>query len=197
MNAHEPVFAGYLPKVVYEPDWNIIKQVASVSGCQSEGPVPKEDSLAYWQYNRAFFYPTVALALAVAEPGAAIFGYWIYPVLFDGAEGPRPIDLNAMFDSNDTSLPAESPSPPWWVLGYDAVAFETEYRCWGCSPLTCNGYATDEDGPRPVNRYGLLRTPEAAFEAALLFQAEQPEPGTYLVFRVEVPPESPLLSLEP
>ncbi|RYG44429.1 hypothetical protein EON79_14915 [bacterium] len=217
MSIPEPIFGGYLPKVIYPLEWDRLIHVASVSGCLSDGPSPIEGRLAYWQFNRARFYHTEEMARAVLpteedadrgdswvhnavcgeDPAVAMFGYWIYPLLFDQPDGPRRIDLNAMFDPNIAPLPAEPPIPAWKVLGYDAVAFENDHGCWGCSPLTCNGYVTDEDGPRPVNRYGLLRTPEAAFEAARLFQAEQPEPGTYLVFRVEVPPDSPLLSLEP
>jgi len=56
----------------------------------------------------------------------------------------------------------------------------------------------DEDVTLPepvfvVNRYCLLASLDAAVDAAKLFQAEQPEPGTYLIVRVEA--STPILPL--
>jgi hypothetical protein len=73
--------------------------------------------------------------------------------------------------------------PDYECLGWDAVGTWFgigQSATFDCSPLTCNGLASEI----PANRFGLLDTIEEAVSVAARFAREQPEPGTY--FLVEV-----------
>ncbi|CAN5664722.1 hypothetical protein BH11ARM2_BH11ARM2_00180 [soil metagenome] len=186
MDAPDPIFAGYLAKVVFEPGWPTISTIASVSGCMSEWPSLERSTLA-WSFNRAKLYASEDAAAEVGEEGATLFAFWIYPVVFDTEGRPQTIDLDGLFPTDLPQLPHHQPLPPAKVLGYDVLAYESEDPLWGCSPLSCNGYGTSEKGEFPIDDRCLLRDLDTAFAAARCFQREQPEPGTYLVVRVEVP----------
>jgi hypothetical protein len=79
--------------------------------------------------------------------------------------------------------------PGYRSLGFD-VAGKLDYGIWGfgCSPLSCNGLATEY----PVNAHCLLDDLDAAFAAAQRFSIEKPEPGKYIVAEVLVAGDDPI-----
>jgi hypothetical protein len=68
-----------------------------------------------------------------------------------------------------------------WFAGFDVVSVGAT-RTFECSPLSCNQLA----GEVPVNRHCLVDGLERALQVARRFEAEQPEPGTFVVVDVLV-----------
>ncbi|MCH8275647.1 MAG: hypothetical protein IH851_12760 [Armatimonadetes bacterium] len=200
MGLPPPVFMGYYPKCVYVPegegvDWGNVKEICSVSDCISDGVI-HEDHIPWHTFNRAFRYNSQTEAVRAAggpgEQGVEVFAYSIYPVRFTRDGKLEIIDLDDMFDQSLPALPDFQPDPRFKEIGFDVVAFEFDDRTfddrtadvvrgyWGCSPLSCNGYASQFG----VNRCCLIDDLATAVEAAKCFQREQPEPGEYFVVRV-------------
>jgi len=202
MTLPEPVFIGYCPKHLHNPGWDKIGVVCSVSSCISES-VSYDEGVPWWTCNRALFYNTVEDARAAGGPQKEepirVCDYWLYPVRFDDKGETELLDVSRLFPTNTADLPEGAPRPPWFLLGFDVPAWDSSIDgvdgMWGCSPLSCNGYglSTDcNDGIHgfPVNEYCLLDSLEMAVKAAKCFQHEQPEPGTYVIVKVEAPTPS-------
>src|SRR5436190_2507921 len=187
----EPVFLGFCVKKPWVPsgEWfqpvdTHVVAVCSVSECLAKRPPHWIDR---WDFNRACCYDGEAAALATIPPGDenhfACFAYRLLPVTCD-AEGRRvPVDPDTLFDPRLPclpSLPARDATPARYArLGYDVVSVGTTMG-FECSPLSCNGMANE----LPVNPYCLVDELARAFAIARQFNAEQPEPGYYVVVEV-------------
>jgi hypothetical protein len=176
-------FAGYFPKhVVPRPDWLVcptVVDICSVSACVSDRP---REWVGHWLHNDLGLYGTPDIARRVigpADPPMRIFAYRVSTVRF--IEGlPQP------WDWPEDARPI--PMPDTYVsLGFDAAhKYMDGILGFECSPLSCNGLASEW----PVNRHCLLDDLGTAIEAAEAFSISQPEPGMYYVVEVLAEPET-------
>ena len=191
-----PIFLGYRAKQPWTPDpkwWpaeaSNVEHVCSVSDCLCE---PPPGFVERWDFNRAYCYPTEALALATVPEGRVrdypLFAYWFMPVARDAAGREYPLSPHDHFVSDGEPL---SPDPgelrDYEVLGYDIVSTQgTASYGFECSPLSCNGMAERVN----VNRFCLVDRLDVALEAARTWNAEElppeelVEPGNYIVVKV-------------
>jgi hypothetical protein len=155
-----------------------VREICSVSECMSPGA---PDWMRQWRHNGFGWFNTVDDALA-AVPGEErrqfrLFAYRIHPEVFRGRERmavTSPADVRP------------APLPDGFVsLGYDSASRSSEAGLGlECSPLSCNGLASE----LTVNEHCLFPTLDAALAGAGRFALEQPEPGDYYVVEVlEVP----------
>jgi hypothetical protein len=180
--------AGYFArKVVPKPDHLEaagVREICSVSECISPGA---NDWVRHWRHNRFGWFNTADDALAVVPHGERrhfrLFAYRVHPELFRGRE-------RVAFTPPADVRPA--PLPDGFVSrGFDSASRSSEAGLGlECSPLSCNGLASEI----AVNEYCLFPTLEAAIAGAARFALEQPEPGDYYVVEVFEAPES---SIEP
>jgi len=102
-----------------------------------------------------------------------LFAYRIHPELFRGRER-RPLALPD--DVRPDALPTGFRS-----IGFDSASRSSEAGpSLECSPLSCNGLATE----LLVNEHCLFQTLDDAIAGAARFANEQPEPGDYYVVEV-------------
>jgi ankyrin repeat protein len=114
----------------------------------------------------------------------ATYAYRAYPLLFDTSGVPRPLKPSELLGKR-----ARRPRPPvlehYTWLGYDVTECTIE-QSWGmgCSPLSpgCNSVAYEMG--TIVNRYCLVDDLAAAYDLAILFGVQQPEPGPYIIVEV-------------
>ena len=168
--------AGYFPKhVAGRPDWLCAPQVQdvySVSACVSEAP---DGWVERWLHNDLGLYNTGEQALSVIPPGAPpmkLFAYKLSSVRYD--EG-RP---------EEWPWPSVSPEPlpdSFRSFGFDVVSKTgDDVLGFECSPLSCNGLASEWH----ANAHCLLDTLEQALEAARQFSVSGAEPGEYYIAEV-------------
>jgi hypothetical protein len=182
------IFLGFRMKKPWSPDlsWSPrnagVTEVCSVSDCLAG---PPDGWIDRWDFNRAGCYATEEAALATTPPGDSeaysCFAYWLLSQTLDEEGQVRKVTPEDHFHGGLPVLPAPPEAPPGYDrLGYDVVATSPTTSGFACSPLSCNSMA----GEIPVNRFCLLDTMEEAMSAAQRLNAEQPEPGTYVVVEV-------------
>jgi hypothetical protein len=169
------VLLGYFPKRVQQrPEWlqaPVVKEIASVSLCISNGP---DNWIDQWRHNTWGFYDSSAAAWEVVEPGDRetfeMFAFELYPSRFANGRweqfritGVNPSPLNGSFVA----------------IGYDVVS-KSVSAFFECSPLSCNGMAAEAQ----VNAYCLVDTLDIACQLAETFEEQGCEPGPYYVIRV-------------
>lgn len=161
----------YTPRPAgFEPTY--VEEIASVSECISPKP---EGWIEEWRHNDWFVYDTPEIAREIATKLNVrywpIAAYLVHPVEFHPSGVERPIEIAV------SALPI--PNNYFGLMGWD-VASKSLSPIFECSPLSCNGLATEV----PVNRACLLSSLEEAIRVARRCAREQPEPGSYFVVEV-------------
>jgi hypothetical protein len=172
------IFAGYFARRI-EPRPDLlnasgVREICSVSECISSGA---EGWISAWRHNGFGWFNTIAEALAVVPDGQRagfrLFAYRIHREVFRGSQRTA---LSVPDDVQPEPLPDAFRS-----LGFDSASKSSEQGLsLECSPLSCNGLASE----LPVNEHCLFPTLEAALAGAERFAVEQPEPGEYYVVEV-------------
>jgi hypothetical protein len=179
-------FAGFLPKrVVTAPAWldcPAVTCVCSISDCVSALP---DDWIEHWLHNDVWLYDTRERARQVMDASGpyTLFAYRLSIVRFDDGRWEDWV-------WSTPTAPLEFPAG-YRSLGFD-VAGKLDYGIagFGCSPLSCNGLASEY----PVNAHCLLDDLGEAFAAAERFSIEKPEPGKYIVAEVLVELPGPIVT---
>jgi hypothetical protein len=169
--------AGYFARrIPAKPGWLAahVSEICSVSECISEGP---PGWIQRWRHNSLGWFnrPDEAASLipADAAPSYRLFAYRLLPEVF-GHTSRVPFVVPA--DVRPDPIPATYRS-----LGFDSVSKSTPAGlCFECSPLSCNGMASELS----VNAHCLFPALEDAIAGAARFAIEQPEPGDYYVVEV-------------
>jgi hypothetical protein len=170
------VLIGYFPKkVTPRPEWlqaPAVREICSVSECIASGP---EGWITHWVHNALGVYDTEQLAASIIPAGTQgdafrLYAYRLLPILFR-ARAQEPLDLPRL---------EVQPLPETFVsMGFDVVS-RSVGMAFECSPLSCNGMATQFE----VNEHCLVTSPEGAVEVARWCAGEEPEPGPYVVVQV-------------
>jgi hypothetical protein len=178
-----PVFLGFAAKIphrVAPGEFGAADVVCSVSSCISKLPTGWDDApFEPPALNGAYLASSVEDARkrtpAAEAARSAIFAYRAFPVVF-GFDGTSvTIDRTPLYEGHGPGLPTEADLSGMQLLGFDV----TEYPS-GCSPLSCNGKASEHQ----VNRFCLLDDATAAHQVAQNFARERPEPGPYIIVEV-------------
>jgi len=167
---------GYFPKTTAVPaGWSYaghVTELCSVSTCIASAP---DAWLDFWLHNELGFFNTATDARAVIPPTAtefSLFAYRLFSTCFD--KGVAQV----------TVIPALliEPLPPVFdTLGFDIVTKGRSDFSFECSPLSCNGLASEA----PVNRYCLVADSASAIRLAAEYSRdERGEPGLYHVIEV-------------
>jgi len=171
----KPILLGYFPKrrTIATPEMNLgasVREIASVSNCIASGP---PDWIEDWSHNSAFFYDSPAAAWQIV-PLADVESYNVYGYeLCSEPYGPSHV---APIDTAVQPAPLTASFRP---LGFDVVSRDYA-SSFECSPLSCNGMASEV----AVNDFSLIPNFEEALEFAKRCGESQPEPGEYVVVRV-------------
>jgi hypothetical protein len=177
--------AGYLYKrVVARPEWlnaPHVENVYSLSSCISDNFA---DAVQFWRRNGYWLFdtPDVMEAIAAAESidlsRHALFYYEFHELEFDERQRRWwPFD----------------PIPHTWthvlaprrkdLRGFDVTGFSAR-TAPECSPLSCNGLASE----LPVNRHCLLETLDEARDALERGAFDNTEPGPFRIVAVYTVP---------
>jgi len=153
-------------------DWTAasVIELCSVSPCLAPAP---EDWVEHWLHNEIGFFNTRRDALSVPPSGAADFSLFAYRLLPLRYLKDRTEPFEVLAESVEP-LPADFVS-----LGFDVVN-KTVTPFFECSPLSCNGMASEV----AVNRFCLLETLDEAISFAQRCAREEPEPGPFYVIEV-------------
>lgn len=178
-----PVFLGFAAKTVHlasPGQFGAAEKVCSFSNCISGRPTGwDDDPFEEPSLNGAYLACSLGDArqrTPESESSAATyFAYRAYPVVFGFDGTSLTFDQSPLFEDHGPELPDEPDLAGFTLLGFDV----TEYPS-GCSPLSCNGMASEQ----PVNRFCLLDDVGDAFRTAELFAKDKPEPGPYIVVEV-------------
>ena len=173
--------AGYMAKrVVLRPAWLKAEHVAdiySVSGCVSKHFA---DYINYWKHNGYWFFDLPQTILQLAQEntidlsGATLFYYEVHDREFDGGQSRW-----ASFEP-EPSFKTEVVLPSQKALeGYDVVTFSARTSA-ECSPLSCNGLATEVE----TNQHCLLSSFELAQRLLEDGRFSNTEPGPYRILAV-------------
>lgn len=167
---------GYFPKkVTPRPGWLQapgVREICSVSECIASGP---EGWITRWVHNELGMYDTEQLAESMIPVGPEgdtfrLYAYRLLPILFR-ARAQEPLELPRL---------TVQPVPATFVsLGFDVVS-RSGGTAFECSPLSCNGMATQFE----INEHCLVPSSEGALELARWCAEEEPEPGPYVVIEV-------------
>ena len=167
---------GYLAKrIALRPGLpSHVAEVCSVSTCISPGP---DDAVKRWLHNELGWYNTIELAWSVVpevdRAGHRLFAYRLLETRYHKGSA-RPFVLPA--DVRPDPIPQTFEG-----RGFDAVSrFAEDVIGFECSPLSCNGLATELG----TNRHCLFATFDDAVAAARTFSIDEPEPGDYFVVEV-------------
>ncbi|MDX2131734.1 MAG: hypothetical protein SFY69_06760 [Planctomycetota bacterium] len=185
-----PMLLGYHPRQprVVTGDLCLpgVRVVCSASRCLS-AEIPKAPE---WDLlnETGSYRDAVAARDAGVRAGARDFevhSYRLYPVLFT-KRGPIALALPSS-DAPEVDC-ATTPCPT--RLGLDVVSLQSgcfkielprvDLRSFGCSPLSCNGFADEI----PVNPLCPLDDMALAGSAAERFAIEEPEPGPYVIVEI-------------
>ena len=133
--------------------------------------------MAAWRHNGLGWFNRIADALSVVPEEQRrefrVFAYRVHPEVFRG--GKR-VALSLPADVQPEPL-----TPGFVTMGFDSASKSSEEGLsLECSPLSCNGFATE----LTVNEHCLFPSLDAAISGAERFAAEQPEPGDYYVVEV-------------
>jgi hypothetical protein len=156
-----------------------VEEICSVADHIAKRPTGWEKR---WGFNRACCYDSEAVALATAqgEDGFQLLAYALVEQKLDEVGNLVRVVPESIFVGGLPGLPT-GPVPDGFVsVGYDAVCSEPRFMDFCCSPLSCNGLATEIG----VNRYCLIDDLDEALRVAQRFDREQPEPGPYYVVQV-------------
>ena len=151
-----------------------VREICSVSECISPGA---DNWIASWRHNSLGWFNSIADAEEVVSaserPGYRLFAYRIHPEVF---RGPQRVPLELPGDVRPEPLPAG-----FATIGFDSASrSDAATLSFECSPLSCNGLASEVS----VNEHCLFPTLHAAIAGAERFAVEQPEPGDYYVVEV-------------
>jgi hypothetical protein len=159
------------PEHLPAPD---VREICSVSECISPGA---DHWIASWRHNSLGWFNRVADAAGVVPEDQRgeyrLFAYRIHPEVFHGR-------ARAALEMPDDVRPEPLPA------GFRSIGFDSASRSSAsglsleCSPLSCNGMASE----MAVNEHCLFPTLDAAIAGAIRFALEQPEPGAYYVVEV-------------
>ena len=173
----EPTFIpiGYELKLVVAPsrewlDVPNVEEICSVSNCISKEPLRGRYTWVNFEVG-LFESPELARKDVVNLDEYTLFGYEAYPVVFL-PDGQKPWLL--------PTLNVEPFSSRMIFIGHDIVGRSNKFYNFGCSPLSCNRLAEEI----AVNRYCLIDSFEDAYQAAIRFGQEQPEPADYHLLSV-------------
>jgi hypothetical protein len=178
----KPFFLGFLVKEYFPaPAWEPpITEVCSAGDCIASRP---PGSLNLWDFNRGSCWNDEASALAGVPAGEQanyrLYAYRAFPLVFDTSGLPEQVSPDEMFFTDLPPLPPEPNLSQYEHLGYDIVQY-AGYLNYGCSPLSCNGMASEY----PTNQFCLLDSLETAYQAAIAFGIDQPEPGSYIIMEI-------------
>ena len=183
-----PVPVGYQAKRTVrlgERRMGAVEEVCSVSVCISHGP---PGAAQQWRHNRLGFYADEGVALGVVPDGedrAAydLYAYTMLPIAFAPGGAIRELTESERAALTDASRSAKPLSSDYVCLGWDVVGNSLGWdasRSFECSPLTCDGMASQI----ATNRYGLIDAIAQALAAARQIAGGQPEPGDYYLVRV-------------
>ena len=170
--------AGYFARrVAARPDYLAapgVREICSVSECISPGA---DDWIASWKHNALGWFDHVADALRVVPEAQRrefrLFAYRMHPEVFRR-------DARAPFSPPGDVAPEPLPDG-FRSLGFDSASKSSDAGLGlECSPLSCNGLATE----LTVNEHCLFPSLDAAIAGAQRFAAEQPAPGDYYVVEV-------------
>ena len=171
--------AGYMAKrVAKRTDWlkaNQVEDIYSVSDCVS-GRFSSNDNdwghNGFWLFDSPGVIRSLAREHSIDLGGTKLFYYEAYEMEFDGARWTP--CYTELFYPTDVLPPLSKK-----LEGFDVVTFFAGSSP-ECSPLSCNGLASE----LPTNAHCLFATFEEA-EAALSRGAfENSEPGPYRIFAV-------------
>jgi hypothetical protein len=167
-------------RVSTRPEWLPASQVAdiySVSGCTSSDFA---DYVQYWKHNGYFFFDSPDAIRALAREGSidlegtTLFYYEVYEREFDDALNEwKPFEPEESFPTKVQVPPEKQPA------GYDVVTFSTGTSA-ECSPLSCNGLATEIE----TNAHCLLDSLEEAVRLLERGAFRNSEPGPFRIFAV-------------
>ncbi len=169
----ELFLAGYFPKETSLPDgWSVsagVTEICSVSNCINHQP---EGWIETWLHNDWGFFNRVSDTISMCEEPRefTVYAYRLWPQRFLSG---------AVENLVLAALPVEPVPENFGSLGFDVVS-KSVSSFFECSPLSCNGLASEA----PVNAYCLLDDLEEAIAFAERCAKEQPEPGSYYVLEV-------------
>ena len=135
------------------------------------------DWISAWRHNGLGWFNSAADALSVVpdpQPGQfRLFAYRIYPEVFRARQ-------RAIIDLPSDVRPEPLPEG-FRTIGFDSASKSSESGLsLECSPLSCNGMASE----LAANEHCLFATLDDAIAGAVQFAVEQPEPGDYYVVEV-------------
>jgi hypothetical protein len=173
--------AGYFAKkIATRPEWladTSVRDIYSISGCISEDFA---DYVNFWKHNGYWLFDAPSLIEDVARQAnvsldeCEFFYYEAYELEFD-----RRSQTWAAYDpEKDFPLAVQGPEHPV-LQGFD-VATHSMRNMPECSPLSCNGLATEI----PVNEHCLFATLDEAIAAIERGGFEHGEPGPLRIFAV-------------
>ncbi len=172
------ILAGYFARRVKARPEHLaapgVREICSVSECISPGA---DDWIASWRHNSLGWFNTIVDAEKVVPAPQRheyrLFAYRLHPELFRGRDR---VALEPPSDVRAEPLPAG-----FATIGYDCASrSDASTLSFECSPLSCNGMASE----MPVNVHCLFPTLALAIAGAERFAVEQPEPGDYYVVEV-------------
>lgn len=173
--------AGYLFKrVAKNPDWiksEKVVDIYSVSGCISEDFA---DYVSYWKHNGYWLFNSSEMMEQLAQEhrldltGTTLFYYEVYEHEFDDQAKTWVNFAPETSFATEVKIPTEK-----HLQGFDVVNFYARSSP-ECSPLSCNGLASELS----VNSHCLFTTLEEAKTALEQGAFEHSEPGPYRLFAV-------------
>jgi hypothetical protein len=177
---------GYMyKKVEVETDWlenDIVIDIYSVSSCISEDFADYINDWKYydWKHNGYWLFDSPEIIESFAKEqsidlsGTTLFYYEAYEYEYNANF------KNWMSFTPEASFVTEIRIPTEkYLKGYDVATF-SGHNTPECSPLSCNGLATDIS----VNKHCLFNTFEEAKKALEQGVFENSEPGPYRIIAV-------------
>jgi len=172
---------GYLFKrVAQRPDWlaaQNVEDIYSLSGCMSKDFA---DYINYWRHNGFWLFDSPSIIRDTARQngisleGLKLFYYEAHELQYDDEQ-----HIWIPFEP-EQSFPTDIQAPVNVALeGFDVTSFYAGTSP-ECSPLSCNGCATEI----PTNRHCLFPTFEAAKQALESGKFANAEPGPYRIIGV-------------
>jgi len=162
------------------PEWLQAQQVVnvySVSGCISRNFA---DYIKFWKHNGYWFFDSPGIIQQLSQEQSidlgetSLFYYEVHELEFIEDEG-----LWEEFEP-ETAFKTQVAIPSMKILGgYDIVSFSMGTSA-ECSPLSCNGLASNVE----TNQHCLLDSLEQAQQLLESSQFKEVEPGPYRILAV-------------